>query len=97
METYSCNTFKGYDCDNGTKKCVSNPYPGPNQPCAGTTGKYWCSGGATCVVPPSQQSGTCMKAVTEGATCSNDNGPDCVSPAECINGKCAIVDAAICK
>jgi len=95
METYSCDAFKGYDCDLNTKTCMLNTWPGVGQPC-GATGNFWCSGGATCVIQIGQPSGTCMKVAADGATCSDFVGPDCTKPAECINGKCAVVDASVC-
>lgn len=96
LETLSCNSWKSYDCDPTTKKCVLETYPGPGQPCGSTTGDFGCTGGATCVMPTGQWDGTCMKVLADGASCSESSGADCLDPAECVNSKCTVVDATVC-
>lgn len=60
----------------------------------------WCKGidfGAT----PPKFTGTCEPAAADGAACIADanyaKGPGCIEPAECVNGKCTLPDAATCK
>ncbi len=41
--------------------------------------------------------GTCQAAAADGAACDAANGPNCLSPAVCVNGSCQLPDPAGCR
>ncbi len=97
-ESKSCNTFMGVRCDSTTQKCIAKINPGPGAPCGLVQGEYLlvCSGGARCVVPPTLNTGTCVKTAAVGAACDPIKGPECALSAECANGKCQVANATTC-
>ena len=97
-ESYSCNSYLGFSCDDATNKCVTHQVPGPGEPCGliGNTFVLFCSGGASCVTPSGSNAGTCMAVAPVGGACNTDTGPDCSAVAECINGTCQVADATTC-
>lgn len=79
------------------KVCATIPLAAAGQPCDLVNGKVvQCSGGAYCNLDKQGQSGTCMAPLADGASC-DPNVPDCLEPAQCINGKCALPDPSSCK
>lgn len=50
-----------------------------------------------CVGASGTTKGTCQVYLADGAACDATKAPDCQFPAKCRNGKCAILDPALCK
>lgn len=68
------------------------------------TGLVACEKGGWCKgldAAAGKFTGTCEAAAADGAACIADadfqKGPGCIEPAECVNGKCTLPDAATCK
>lgn len=92
----ACNEDVGEFC-NG-QVCAKLQLAATGQPCGFVNGKeVECSGGGTCRLAQGQQQGTCVAPAKDGASCDATNGPDCLSPASCDNGKCNVPDPSSCK
>lgn len=92
----ACDQYAGQFCDG--QVCAKLPVAATGQPCGFVNGKdIQCSGGGTCKLGQGQQQGTCVAPAKDGASCDPTNGPDCLSPASCVNGKCTVPDPSSCK
>lgn len=87
----------GIDAYCGSQKtCEKLQVAASGQPCGIVNGNViQCSGGGSCNIPQGKQQGTCAAPIADGAKCDATN-PNCLSPAQCINGTCS-VSAPTCK
>jgi hypothetical protein len=96
----TCDTLAGLFCQvpmgQATGTCVKVSLAPPGSPCGVINGAFTeCSGGGICVLA-SATTGTCQAAILDGMPCDAANGPGCLSPATCTNGKCAVPDPSSC-
>jgi hypothetical protein len=89
----NCDELHGLYCNrvsNGT--CTMVATAGSMQPCGAVGGVLTaCSGGGTCM------SMMCLAPAADFGNCSKANGPDCLSPAQCINGVCTLPTPETCR
>jgi hypothetical protein len=92
-----CDATEGLYCDATTRVCVQATFAGAGQPCGLVGGGFvGCSGGGRCQIGAAAVMGTCLASAADGAACDSTNGPDCVSPAQCIGAVCKLPNPAGC-
>lgn len=87
--SYTCSSVLGFYCNDGTSTCQNITYAAPGYGC-GSISNIACRSSGFCV-------GTCLAAAADDATCDPLNGPICMPPASCVNGKCLVPDGAACN
>ena len=87
-----CDGNQGLYCNILTRQCTQTRVTGAAQAC-GIVGNtlVGCSAGAACF------RGRCTPPAADGASCDPLNGPACLAPAQCMNGKCVVPDPASCR
>lgn len=91
-----CDFGRGLVCNQ--KVCTQIQLAGGGQPCGLINGGVTlCSSNGFCRIPPATTSGTCVAAAADGAACDTATGPNCLEPAQCVNGACKLSDPASCK
>jgi hypothetical protein len=93
-----CDLPKGLFCNPQSMVCAQLTFAAPGAACGFVGGNVVaCSGGARCKTSTASPfSGTCLAPAADGAACDATNGPDCVAPAECVNGACKLPSPASC-
>jgi hypothetical protein len=93
-----CDQLAGAFCNPQTKICETIQTADAGQPCGLINGGYVsCNAAGHCSIPQGQSQGTCQAHAADGASCDDTNGPSCLSPALCLNGKCTLPDPSSCK
>ena len=93
-----CDHLAAAFCNPQTKVCETVQAADDGQPCGLVNGAFvTCSAAGHCTIPQGQSQGTCQAHAADGATCDNTNGPGCLAPAICLNGKCTLPDPSSCK
>lgn len=91
-----CDLGKGLYCEFFSQKCSPLKTAKGGQDCGVVGFEYiLCVAGSTCSAT-GQSQGTCLGPIPEGGACDPAK-PACLSPAQCIDSKCAIEDPATCK
>ena len=91
-----CDATQGLYC-NQQRVCAMATFAAAGQPCGIVNGAYvGCSGGARCKGATLTMPGTCLAPAADGAACDVNNGPDCLSPAQCVNSLCKLPNPATC-
>lgn len=86
-----CDISQGLFCNPGSSKCEKPTLADPGEPCGIVEQKLVvCGAGGSCDGATLQQPGTCVPPIADGAACSTTDGPDCLAPAECVNGLCTL-------
>ncbi len=93
-----CDQLAGAFCNPQTKVCASISVADAGQPCGIVNNTFvGCGAAGHCTIPQGQTKGTCQAAAADGASCDPQNGPTCMAPAICVNGKCTLPDPSSCK
>jgi hypothetical protein len=88
-----CNFLQGLYCNMNLSRCENAIFKQPGEACKlPNTGLVLCQGAGVCP----QAAGTCIAPVPEGEVCDATNGPGCMAPALCLQGKCTIADSSLC-
>lgn len=86
----ACDGTAGLFCNPSNSQCQSVAFANAGQPCGLVGGGLTaCSAHGFCN-RNGGASGTCVAAAADGATCNTNTGPDCMLPANCINGTCQL-------
>ncbi len=94
----NCDATVGLACDTAMKVCVTQPVAAAGQPCGVvTTDATRCEGGATCFIPATATTGTCVAPAADGAACDDTVGPSCLTPAKCVSGTCQLPGSTTCS
>ncbi|MDB4993063.1 MAG: hypothetical protein JWM74_495 [Myxococcaceae bacterium] len=94
----SCDLFQGVICV--AKKCELAKVVNAGEPCGFTGGTLvLCSGNLYCKRDANKADGICAAKAKDGAGCNTDptKGPDCETPAKCIDGVCQLAAPEKCK
>jgi hypothetical protein len=93
-DTAPCDLTKFLFCNPVTDVCQAATIVAAGQPCGLVNGGYAaCQAGGTCngTLPPLINSGTCAAPAADGKACgTGPNEQDCLSPAVCRSGLCAL-------
>jgi hypothetical protein len=91
-----CDSTLGLSCIAST--CQTPAHVGPGETCGSPSPR--CSPGASCIYSYSLDGGSssvCMTRAADNAPCNDSKGPQCTSPARCLNGVCTLPDYSQCK
>lgn len=90
-----CDFTQALYCDPASSTCKLIQFAGPGESCGLVDNTLVaCSGGGDCSGSPT---GTCTAPAADGASCSPaETGPNCVPPAECVNGSCQLPNPEAC-
>ncbi|MGZ3439973.1 MAG: hypothetical protein ACXVDD_10665 [Polyangia bacterium] len=92
-----CDATQALYCNPTTRICAQATFAGAGQPCGLVNGGFvGCSGSGHCKLGAASLMGTCLAPAADGAACDSTNGPDCVSPAQCIGAVCKLPNPAGC-
>jgi hypothetical protein len=87
-----CDGNLGLYCNALTHQCAKTEVSLANQPCGIVHDTLVaCAGGAVCIA------GKCVPAAPDLGSCNLQAGPFCLSPAQCLGGKCRVPDPASCR
>lgn len=86
-----CDTLAGLFCNPGSNKCEKPTVASEGGPCGIVDQKLVvCGGGGSCEGATLTAPGTCVPPIADGAACNPTDGPNCLAPADCINGLCTL-------
>ncbi len=103
--TSPCDTFSGLFCKPPSAmttdgKCTLFTVVAAGQQCGVSLQPaidYAACGNSQCVGAQGLTKGTCAAYLADGVACDATKAPGCQFPAKCRNGKCATLDATVCK
>ncbi len=94
-QSQNCDSRQGLFCNPLTTACATVQVVANGGACGLTGGSFSvCTAAGKC---SGALAGTCLAAAADGAACDTTNGPNCVSPATCINGLCQLPDPSSCR
>lgn len=97
-KTGECNSLAGLFCNPSTNVCEQAQVADDGQPCGVVNNTFVaCKASGHCSIPTGQLKGTCLAHADDGASCDAQNGPNCLPPAQCVNGQCVLGDPATCQ
>lgn len=90
-----CNVLKGEFCG-FSSKCEAIKVADAGQSCGFSlmNGLTLCKGTSSC--EGAQGSQMCVAKAADGAACNVMNGPECLTPAKCLNAVCTVSDPQTC-
>lgn len=91
----TCNVGFGEVCGFFTNKCETIQVANAGQACGLVNGAVTlCMGDSSCEGAFGSQK--CVAKAADGGACNPQGGPQCLGPAACVNGMCAVPDPATC-
>ncbi len=96
----ACDFFAGTFCNQTTGVCQVIGVAGFGEPCGiilASREFKMCRAGGKCVGAMGVTAGTCVAPAADGAACDPVEGPDCVAPAKCVEGRCKLPSASACN
>jgi hypothetical protein len=95
----SCNELAGNYCSMRTNGvCSTITLVSSGQQCGAINGALTtCEKTTKCPTPPGAATATCNDPAMDFGNCNQQNGPWCLTPAECIGGVCTLPAPASCK
>lgn len=92
-----CDLVNGLYCQPGRNVCANIATVAPGNSCEfGSETIVACTAGE-CKRAPGESRGTCESYRSDGASCGEDEGTKCLTPARCTNGICTIPNPAMCR
>lgn len=91
-----CNVYAGLLCDPTALACKPWLSADAGQACGYTTTGYaLCKASGACATSAAG-SGSCLAAISDGASCTADGPAHCLPPARCITGACRLSPSEVC-